>query len=390
MACAHPLTFHPHVRLGSHFFGYPKPVKVPCGYCVNCRRDYQNYICDRAEYEYCKRLTASFVTVTYDDIHLIEQCAVTNQFGLIYEDDDKRQVRTSLNYKNVRNFLHAVRERVHEHYEKQREKDPNYKNVLMQEDFSYMYCGEYGDLYGRCHFHILFFGLDFAACAKMFRSVWKFGICDVLPLLDGGIRYVTKYMDKMEKGDLAFYNYDCKCMARPKLVCSRGFGQDLLWDNAKDIFENAFTYRIAKGKRRPISAYWKFLLTGYCTSRDPTKKDYFHKTDYYIALRREQTAERMRAYNLHHKVNVYDEKEQNAFRLRMAQIREETLKREIRNEGHPVYDDISEVMRPKFGFVTYDGKKIRKLPTATQRLVAEAYRYSLEKEWLYDKFPDVS
>lgn len=376
MACAHPLHFAPQTKAFGKIRSYPRAIDIPCGYCVNCRRDYQNYICDRAQYEYCKRLTASFVTLTYDDPHLIRECAVTDQFGMVFDDGSPR---CTLVYKHIRNFIHALRQDCLD--------NPETCNVLKQSDFSYLYCGEYGDMYGRCHFHVLFFGLDFAYCEKLFRKKWKYGIIDVLPLLDGGIRYVTKYMDKMLKGDLAFYEYDVKGLARPALRMSQGFGQGLLWDNVDDIINNYYTYRVPHNKRRPISAYWKYLLTGNTVLHDVTKESVFKEHPAYTAFKRIKVAQRMRDYHLQGRVNIYSPYEQRKFKLRQALAREYELKRQIRNEGHPVYDDITSCMSKRFGWITYDGKKIRKLPTASKRLLAEEYTNFLIKEWLYDKFP---
>ena len=377
MACAHPLHIQPQYLLGSHYITSPHIYDVPCGYCVCCRRDKQNYLCDRAEYEYCKRLTASFVTITYDDIHLVDRCAVHDYDGSLIFDDDNH-MRATLNYDDVRRFIHKIREFIKYHKEIQ--------NVLCQEDFSYMYCMEYGDCFQRPHAHILFFGLDFAYCKKLIFEQWKYGFIDVLPLLDGGIRYVTKYMDKMEKGELAWLKYDCKGMKRPKLCTSIGFGQGLLWDNAGDIVDNFYTYKVKHNKRRPISAYWKSLLTGNSVSRDVTKDSFFEQNKVYKQLKIISRADSMRERNLHRRVNIYSEYEQRKYRLQQALNREKQIITQLHNEHIPVYDDFSEVVKNKYGFPTYDGSKVRKLPTLSQRLLSEEYRYTLEKEWLEDKF----
>lgn len=378
MSCAHPLNMRPTVYVNGIPRSYPNFVDIPCGYCVNCRRDYQNYICDRAQYEYCKHLTASFVTLTYDDPHLYTECTVSDNFGLLYDKDGNP--RATLVYKHVHNFIHAIRQHFLD--------NPDCSNVLMQKDFSYMYCGEYGGLYQRPHFHILFFGLDFAYCKKLFRDKWKFGIIDVLPLLDGGIRYVTKYMDKALKGNLAFYEYDVKGLARPCLKMSKGFGQDLLWDNAADIVDNFFTYKCEKGRRRPISAYWRSLITGHRTSRDPTKLNWCTPHPYYVAYKKFHVASKMTDYHLQHRVNIYSDFEQRKFRVQQALAREYDIKCQLRNDGSPVYDDISECYFSKYGFIGYNGKKVRKLSTAHQRLLAEEYQHTLMEKWFNDKFPN--
>lgn len=61
--------------------GFPsRYITIPCGWCLNCRKDRQNYFADRAKYEYKKRLTASFVTFTYDDPHLFSECIPDVEF----------------------------------------------------------------------------------------------------------------------------------------------------------------------------------------------------------------------------------------------------------------------------------------------------------------------
>lgn len=384
MSCAHPLYVNPSYLVDGKYYSYTssgKGVAVPCGYCVNCRRDYQNYIADRAEYEYCKRLTAAFVTFTYDDIHLIDRCAVCDPSGGFMYDDDK--VRTSINYSDIRHYIQSIRKYVQRYYENHPELPVS---VLMQPDFSYLYCGEYGDKFGRCHFHVLFFGLDFAFCEKLLFERWKYGLIDVLPLLDGGIRYVTKYMDKMEKGYLAWRKYDCLGINRPKLRMSVGFGQGLLFDNIDDIIENQWTYK-AGHVRRPVSSYWKKIITGNCVSRNPYKIAWNKLHPSYQAYLSSIIEYKMKQVNLHHKIDVTLLSNQEDFKLRSARVREENLKIQIRNSGNPVYDDINDVIKSRFGFTTYNGKKIRSLPKASQRLLAENYRASLFSRWLEKKFP---
>lgn len=390
MACAHPLhPPYPTYYVRGQIYTDTRPLQVPCGWCVNCRRDKQNFYIDRANYEYSKRITGAFVTFTYDTPHLIEHCGVTDGFGkLIFDvgDDGQRTPRTSLNYKDFTRFIDRIRHYIVDHEEIQ--------GVLCQPDFSYLYCGEYGELgsehnnNGRPHFHCLFFGLDFAFCKKIIFESWKYGFIDVLPILDGGIRYVTGYMDKFVSGDAAFWQYDAKCKARPRLRASVGFGQGLLWDNVDDIYANYFTYQTYHNLRRPISTYWKRLVTGGCLSRDPTRSGVFETNPAYKAYKMIETAQRMISANLHRRVNVYSESEQTQFKLRQAKIREYNLITQIRADGNPVSPP-ELAMSNKFGWVGYNHEKVRRLPTASQRLLADQYRASLESRWLYLKFPDL-
>ena len=77
MACCNP----DFVRYDSLYYKNYYVYQIPCGYCLNCRKDKQQYYIDRAEYEYKTRLSGAFVTFTYDDIHLIERCSVINPNG---------------------------------------------------------------------------------------------------------------------------------------------------------------------------------------------------------------------------------------------------------------------------------------------------------------------
>lgn len=393
MACAHPYKILPSVSVNGRSYFYKSEINCPCYRCVNCVRDRQNYIIDRANYEYCSRLVGAFVTFTYNDIFLIDRCAVRDPLGgFMYDEDSKGNtvVRTSLRYDDLTHYLDSIRHYVRRFYETH----PDVKvNPLMQPDFSYMYCGEYGsdkypDLLGRCHFHVLFFGLDFAFCKDILFNKWKYGFIDVRPILDGGIRYVTKYMDQFEQGDLAEIKYDFRGIARPKLRMSVGFGQGLLWTNIDDIYANDFTYKIEHGKRRPISAYWRSLVTSSVVSRDPRKKSWNEFNDRYKVKMILATAEEMRSLNLHRKMNIFDEKKQSEFKLYKARLRESQLIAQAHQNLAPV-PDLESCFSHKYGWLTWYGEKVNRLPTAQKRLLAEEYRHRLEERYLYLKFPDL-
>lgn len=368
MACAHPLTIRPRYREWTQsnlvtYSYFPRDYQVPCGYCVNCRKDYQNYIIDRANYEYCKRLTAAFVTVTYDDIHLIDRCAVTDQFGFVYDTNSKGEkcIRTSLNYDDITHFISSIRSHIYRH--------PEIHNILCQPDFAYLYCGEYGDCFGRCHAHFLFFGLDFAYCKKIFQSKWKFGLIDVLPLLDGGINYVLKYLDKEVKFDLAVEKYDRHLLARPARFASIGFGASLYYDNVKDIKSNGMTYQSGQ-VRRPVPPYYKKVILGDISP-------YNHP---FLSDSRQEllsSISRTMSTDYHQKPKSlkfrHSTKDIQAFRLRMARNRERKLRQKILNDGVGVFDYLN------YDDVYFSPKrsKVKTLNIDIQRWLSEEYRNSL-------------
>lgn len=371
MACAHTLKITPRYLSSrrTHEYSYwPRQVEVPCGYCVNCRTDYKNYVVDRANWEYCNRLVGAFVTFTYDTKFAYERCSVRDPDGSLIFDDDIP--RLTLNYDDLKCFLNSIRHYVQYHTE--------LHNKLCQPDFSYLYCGEYGE-FKRPHFHVLFFGLDFAYCKKIIFDRWKYGLIDVLPILDGAINYVCKYMDKFEKGFVAEQLYDFKGLARPKLRMSQGFGQGLLWNNVDDIIKNDYCYYSKKFQLRPISQYWKLLLTGNVTSRDVTKKNVFEKKDSYLEKQKNRIARSMFERNAHHSVDIYDEDEQSKYKKRVASIREANLTIHLHNNNIPVAP-FESLVKSKFGFVTYDGKRLRRCSVKLKRELVDLYFDSLYRE----------
>lgn len=361
MACCNPQFIQQKYTL----FGY-KTYQVPCGWCLNCRKDKQNYIIDRAIFEYKKRLTASFVTFTYDDIHLLSQCAVLDEFNspiFDYDENNKKTLRASLNYSDVTHFIDSIRKYVLRHSE--------LHGVCCQPDFSYMYVGEYGDIFNRPHFHVLFFGLDFAFCKKLLFSRWQYGFIDVLPLLDGGISYVTKYLDKQVHGSLAFETYDSRGLSRPRLRLSQGFGKGLLTENIKDIKENNYTYKTTHNLRRPISAYWKSLITGNNPFLDVTKTYKYKK---------------MNLDKINLELKNYHQKLSNDFLIARSQSRDWSVskakKREynmrlmLRSKNIPT-ENYELPLSSRFGNPSYNHDKIRKLPISIQKLVQECFLESL-------------
>lgn len=340
--------------------GYIHYYQIPCGYCLNCRKDKQQYLIDRAQYEYKKRLTASFVTFTYDDNWNLDRCAVLNpNGGFEYDVKNGETVpRFTLKYDDLTNYIQNIRHYIKNH--------PDIQNVMCQPDFSYMYVGEYGDVFNRNHFHVLFFGLDFAYCKKLLFEQWKYGFIDVLPLLDGGISYVTKYLDKSLYGELAFQAYDAKGLARPKIRMSVGFGKGLLTDNIKDIKDNGMTYKTTHNLRRPISAYWKKLITGNNSLLD-TSKTLKVLTQKYNSL-----TDKMKSYNLKDCTSV---DKRIAFKKRMSLIRERDLEIRVRNSGHSV-QEFENVRFVKYYSPSYRHSVVH-LPIDMQRLLADNYRDSL-------------
>lgn len=356
MACARPLLLPTHSDdIWSNAYGHGVR-SVPCGCCLNCRVDRRNLWSDRAKYEYCKRLTASFVTLTYDDIRIVD---------IMRHDLVTDELVATLQYDHVKRFIDRLRHRIRYENDKKRKDDPDFHNILMQDDFSYIYVGEYGEngqVFDRPHFHILFFGLDFAACRKIITEEWKAGFVDVLPLLDGGINYVLKYMDKSPKGEQLKLQYTDHGLQPPKQSSSKSFGSDLFtkYVNLDECMANNWTYPVGRGLRRPMPAYYR--------KKYQSKETGDNKPNYYVTYN--QISDRMKSYSLK---DVDDATKRNAFKVRQAQLRERKLRQKILDNGVGVYDFLNDSSI----YFSPNRDKIRRADVDTLRWLVNDYRNTL-------------
>ena len=167
---------------------------VPCGKCLLClsrRRDEWSHRLQLHSYGYDKM--PLFVGLTYDNEHL--------QFA--------NGADGTLNPRDLRLFIKRLKENFN----------------LYNTKFSVFGCGEYGDTYGRPHYHVLFFGFDelsdtfdndWLGAHELLYSQWQLGNVDIGRAKWSGIHYVTKYVLKYD-GE----NYEDH---KPFLVASQGLG----------------------------------------------------------------------------------------------------------------------------------------------------------------------
>ena len=198
--------------------------RIPCRYCINCREDRRREWKARADYEFKKHISGTFLTLTYDDNNLME--------NIVRGNDEK--LRANLNYKDVKKFILRLKKYI--------ERNEKKNNILRQKDFTYLGVGEYGEngtIWDRPHWHILMFGLDWKYNEKLFEQEWGKGIVDSKPILTGGINYVLKYMDKQIMGKKEIWeNYGRFGLNAPKQFQSTGLGSGLYKENLEEAVKN--------------------------------------------------------------------------------------------------------------------------------------------------------
>lgn len=149
--------------------GYPVKLlsrSVPCGQCMPCRinlkRMWTGRILLEAQYSPNR---SSFLTLTYNDFNLpADECIAPEQLqGYI---------------KNVR-------------------------NASRHETIRFFGVGEYGDKFGRPHYHLAMFNMDPVENEELFKKCWRSGFVHVGQIEASSAAYLASYTTKKltKKGD---------------------------------------------------------------------------------------------------------------------------------------------------------------------------------------------
>lgn len=200
-------------------------VVYTCGSCRLCRRRKVQEWIMRCSHELitCDGV-ASFVTFTYKPKFLRKlNCTPRNEFdrcGCLHEPDMQRM------FKRMR------------------------KAGLQ---FRYFYCGEYGSLKMRPHYHVLFFGLS---PSVDYQSFWPYGHVDVSPYLatEKTVGYICGYVAK-KSADFSDRKYfDDNLRPRPYIRQSKGLGGE--WADAHvDDWIESLTIGFNRGQV-PVPRYY--------------------------------------------------------------------------------------------------------------------------------------
>lgn len=216
-------------------------ITVKCGKCMDCRLARAHEWSLRVMHEVQTSGPASFVTLTYDDAHV--------------------PADYSLNYRDFQLFMHRLRKRL-----------PSGGRFLM--------CGEYGDSFGRPHFHAILFGAQFVDrkflrsdngnalyTSELLSKLWTFGFSTVGDVTLDSASYVARYSTKKISGPAAgaAYQYvtaDGEVVDRepPFLHCSLkpGIGYDWFMRYRTDVFP--CDYLVFSGKKFPVPRYYSKLM----------------------------------------------------------------------------------------------------------------------------------
>lgn len=196
MTCYHPLKAYRSTEInpatGKHglTFSATKALRegstlaLPCGRCIGCRIDRSRQWALRCMHEAQMHDRNSFITLTYDDQ------SVPQDYGLKLRDWQL--------------FMKRLRKRIGTR-------------------LRFYACGEYGDHFGRPHYHALLFGYDFpdkvfqystraskerVYTSELLREVWPLGDHKIGSVTFKSAAYVARYVIKKQNGDRAADHYN--------------------------------------------------------------------------------------------------------------------------------------------------------------------------------------
>lgn len=150
-------------------------IFLPCGYCIGCGLAYTRQWAIRCVHEASLHEENCFITLTFSEKHV--------------------PLDGSLDVKTFQDFIKRLRKH---------EKDKKIR---------YFHCGEYGEIYGRPHYHAILFGHDFMDKTEFtvrnnkkvwisdtLGKLWPYGMHEISDVNFASASYVAGYVTKKQKG----------------------------------------------------------------------------------------------------------------------------------------------------------------------------------------------
>lgn len=209
-----------------------QPVDLPCGQCIGCRLERSRQWAIRCVHEASCFESNCFISLTYSDEFL--------------------PADGSLCLKHFQDFFKRLRFR-------------------FGSGIRFFHCGEYGEQFGRPHYHACIFNFDFpdrvlfsdARGVKLYTSailddLWGFGFCTIGDVTFESAAYVARYITKKITGSLAEAHY---CGRKPEYTTmSRrpGIGKTWFQRFASDVFPSDQV--VLRGKVMKAPNYYSRLF----------------------------------------------------------------------------------------------------------------------------------
>lgn len=251
------------------------PINIACGQCVGCRLERSRQWAVRCMHEAQLYDENCFVTLTYDDDHLPEAGLEHEHWQKFFKRLRQKIRRETLNECKVHGFTRSQT-----------------RQALKHASPRFYMCGEYGEQFGRPHFHACIFNYDFPDkklfkknrghpifTSKILESLWPYGYSSVAGLSFQSAAYVARYIMKKQTGDAAADHYEILneygeyVPIRPeynKMSLKPGIGADWLKKFSSDVYPHDFVV-VNEKKSRPPKYYDKLFEVSYPSDLEDVK-----------------------------------------------------------------------------------------------------------------------
>lgn len=245
MPCFHPLRGYRASRPNQNgkfpvVFTYQagfadQPISLPCGQCVGCRLERSRQWALRCVHESKLYDKNCFVTLTYSDACLPDAASLVVEHHQLF----MKRLKSAVRYKFGKSAADGIR---------------------------FYMCGEYGERFGRPHYHFLLFNWDFpdkrykrvnSNGDRIFESdflskLWPDGQTEIGSVTYQSAAYVARYIMKKITGDDAVAHYGDRIPEYTAM--SNGIGKNFFRRFATDMFPSDFL--IHDGKKHRIPRYY--------------------------------------------------------------------------------------------------------------------------------------
>lgn len=253
---------------------YRRVNNIPCGHCMECRISKSKEWANRIMFEAEQWEENYFITLTYDDNHLPYRDWFYDADGCVQEGAclDKTELQNfmkKLRTYNDRKFRPIAEDTVLRKHFHCLNKDglnegetTKFENLVSEEMKKYQIrfyaCGEYGEKYGRPHFHLILFNMhldDLVLFKKTENGAYFLSETITKAWSENGVpkghvlvanlcyetgRYVAQYVLKKQYGEnsQAWYNMMRRTPEFTLMSRNPGIGRDYYEKNKEQIYKN--------------------------------------------------------------------------------------------------------------------------------------------------------
>lgn len=242
MACYHPIPALKEGKKVRLWAGLTDAnIAIPCGKCVGCLTDRATTWAHRCEHEAKRWRHNIFITLTYADEHLPKE--------------------GHLDAPALTRFFKRLRKRI--------ATDSTCLTSDSSSRIRYFACGEYGSKFGRPHYHVLAFNLDFRDRKRVgekngnalyesatLNDIWPFGTAKFGDAKPEAASYIAQYTLKKQHSR-AYIDEDGVYTPPPFLRMSQKLGYEWLDKYKKDLSHG---YLLENGYKHPIPRAYKKRL----------------------------------------------------------------------------------------------------------------------------------